>query len=46
MTFSRMSGPTARPDAPDIFSFSALHEIEGCPRRWQLQHAQWGEHPG
>jgi CRISPR/Cas system-associated exonuclease Cas4 (RecB family) len=45
-TFSRMSGPTAWPDAPDIFSFSALREIEGCPRRWQLQHAQWGEHPG
>ncbi len=44
--FTRMTGPSSWPEAPGVFSFSSLHDIEGCPRRWQLHHARWGDHDG
>jgi hypothetical protein len=31
--------PMAWPAAPEYFTFSALREIEACPRRWALQSA-------
>lgn len=34
-------GPEAWPNAPEELSFSVLHEIEACPRRWALSAASY-----
>ena len=41
--FWRVVSPRAWPAEPEAFSYSALAEIEACPRRWALTR---GEHPG
>lgn len=41
--FYRMSGPTEWARPPEQFSYSALGDIEQCPRRWQLEHSRYGD---
>jgi CRISPR/Cas system-associated exonuclease Cas4 (RecB family) len=37
--------PTTWAETPKRFSFSSLRAIEACPRKWQLLHSAWGDHP-
>lgn len=39
--FWRVTMPAAWPAPPELYSFSALAEIEACPRRWSLRHASY-----
>lgn len=44
-SFYDLTGPTAWAKQPSRFSFSSLQVLRACPRRWQLLHSAWGEHP-
>jgi hypothetical protein len=35
--------PSNWPDPPARLSYSALKDIEGCPRRWSLRHANYAD---
>ena len=35
--------PSARPESPEWMSYSRLHEIEDCPRRWSLRNSSYAE---
>ena len=37
----RATPPVVWPPPPDLMSFSALQEIESCPRRWSLRSADF-----
>jgi len=39
----RVSDPKAWPSAPTGMTFSLLSELEECPRRWALGHAEYPE---
>ncbi len=39
-----LQGPTKWAAPPAGFSFSSLHAIDACPRRWQMLRSEWGEH--
>lgn len=41
MTVWEVSSPSAWPNAPRWMSFSALTELESCPRRWALSSADY-----
>jgi CRISPR/Cas system-associated exonuclease Cas4 (RecB family) len=43
--FYELVEPTCWATPPDIYSFSSLLEIEGCPRSWQLMRSAWGDQP-
>ena len=40
-----LQAPTAWVAAPERFGVTTLAAIEECPRRWQLLHSAWGDHP-
>jgi CRISPR/Cas system-associated exonuclease Cas4 (RecB family) len=43
-SFYELQEPTSWAEPPERYSFSSLHAIEACPRKWQLLHSEWGEH--
>ncbi|MCB9759437.1 MAG: PD-(D/E)XK nuclease family protein [Alphaproteobacteria bacterium] len=45
-SFYELVQPTQWATPPEMYSFSSLQEIEGCPRRWQLLRSTWGEQSG
>lgn len=38
-----MTEPTEWARPPATYSFSSLHTIQSCPRRWQLLNSRWGD---
>lgn len=41
--FWHVVSPVAWPSPPSRLSFSAVTEIESCPRRWALSHGDYGD---
>jgi hypothetical protein len=37
-----LAEPTVWVEPPETFSFSSLHAILDCPRRWQFLNSEWG----
>lgn len=44
-SFYELARPTSWAAAPERYSFSTLQALEVCPRKWQLLHSRWGDHP-
>jgi len=43
--FYDLKEPTTWAQPPRTYSFSSVEALRACPRRWQLVHSGWGQHP-